>query len=258
MGEEAVVSNMPHSEAYNVDLAYVHDTGFGDFARNAAPGLLKILEESRGRAPHMHSSKLIVDLGCGSGIWTRTLVDSGYQVLGVDLSSAMIELARQRVPQGSFLVASFIDAALPDCHAVTALGEVFNYLFDAQHSLSALRGMFQRVFDALEPGGTFIFDVAEPGRCHGRDRTFMEGHDWACLVEYLHNEAAQQLTRRIITFRKIGETYRRHEETHRQQLYERAALVEMLSSVGFRVETLSGYGTDAFPTGVVGFVARKV
>ena len=29
------------TEAYKDDLAYIHDVGFGDFARNSAPGLLR-------------------------------------------------------------------------------------------------------------------------------------------------------------------------------------------------------------------------
>jgi ribosomal protein L11 methylase PrmA len=54
---------------YQLDLAYIHDQGFGGFAKNASPGLLKLLRE-RG----IHSG-LVVDLGCGSGIWARHLQD---------------------------------------------------------------------------------------------------------------------------------------------------------------------------------------
>ena len=236
---------------YDTDLAYVHDTGYGDFARTAAPGLLKIL--ARGG----DTSRLVVDLGCGSGIWARLLVDSGYEVAGVDVSAAMIELARERVPQAVFRVRSFVDFAIPHCRAVTALGEVVNYLFDLDNSPETLRRVCQRVSDALVPGGAFVFDVAEPGRCRGVEQRFWEGEDWACLVEYVHDVPGQQLTRKIVTFRKLGETYRRHEETHRQKLYDRTSVAEILRSVGFQIEIVPGYGTTAFPQGLVGFVARK-
>src|SRR5690348_4398418 len=92
---------------YDTDLAYVHDTGFGDFARNSAPGVLKIISECG------DASRLVVDLGCGSGIWARLLADAGYQVLGVDISAAMIEIARQRVPEATFQVGSFVDTQIP-------------------------------------------------------------------------------------------------------------------------------------------------
>ena len=242
---------MVNAEPYDVDLAYIHDTGYGNFARNSAPGVLKIISQCA------DASRRVVDLGCGSGIWARALVDAGYEVVGVDVSAPMIEIARQRVPQAAFHVGSFVDFAIPQCRAITALGEVFNYLFDPSNSLATLRRVCQRVFEALIPGGVLIFDIAEPGRCSDLKQAFKEGADWACLLELLHDESQQQLARRIVTFRKVGDSYRRHEETHRQQLYERAAAAEILRNVGFQCEMVSSYGASAFPAGVIGFVARK-
>src|SRR5262245_34869396 len=68
--------------AYREDLAYIHDVGHGDFARDAAPGLLALLRRQGIR------EGLVVDLGCGSGIWAEILVREGYRVLGIDLSPA--------------------------------------------------------------------------------------------------------------------------------------------------------------------------
>src|SRR5262249_43106923 len=115
---------MSHKHAYENDLAYIHDSGFGEFARGSAPGLLKLLRQSG------ITDGLVVDLGCGSGIWARELADSGFRVIGVDISPAMIQLARQRVPEADFEVGSFVQFHIPACRVVTALGEVFNYLFD--------------------------------------------------------------------------------------------------------------------------------
>ena len=242
---------MPNTIPYDTDLAYIHDTGFGDFARNSAPGVLKIISECP------DTSRLVVDIGCGSGIWARRLVDAGYQVLGIDISTAMIEMARQRVPAATFHVGSFVATPIPQCRAVTALGEVFNYLFDPHNSLATLRLAFQKVFDSLIPGGVFICDVAGPGRCRDKQQGHWEESDWACLVDVLHDAPKQQLTRRIVTFRKQGDAWRRHQETHRQQLYERGAVAEILQSAGFQIEIASSYGTTAFPDGLAGFVARK-
>jgi SAM-dependent methyltransferase len=242
---------MPNNDAYEVDLAYIHDTGYGDFARNSAPALLSIVAQC-GQA-----SQRIVDLGCGSGIWVRLLAESGYQVTGVDVSAAMIEIARQRLPGGEFHLSSFVDFPIPVCRAVTALGEVFNYLFDANSTWATLRQVFQNVFNALVSGGVFIFDIAEPGRSRDLKQLFREGDDWACLVEFQHDEQSQQLTRRIVTFRRLGEAYRRHEETHRQQLYQRTDVADLLRSFGFQIEIVTGYGDQPFPEGLVGFIARK-
>ena len=52
---------------YREDLAYIHDVGFGEFALNAVPGLLTLLKKSG--VPN----GLVLDLGCGSGLWARDL-----------------------------------------------------------------------------------------------------------------------------------------------------------------------------------------
>src|SRR5262245_66492478 len=73
----------------------------------------------------------VVDLGCGSGILAEHLSRDGYNVIGVDISESMITIARQRAPQAQFFVESFTAAEIPPCVAVTAIGEIFNYAFDA-------------------------------------------------------------------------------------------------------------------------------
>lgn len=237
--------------AYNDDLAYIHDVGFGFFAEGATAWLLDTLRRRD------LSGGLVVDLGCGSGIWARALVDAGYDVLGIDISAAMIELARRRVPEGDFRVGSFLQAPLPPCEAVTALGEIFNYLFDQKNSLRALGGVFRRIYDALRPDGLLIFDVAEPGRGRGPRQKHFEGDDWAILTEYEEDPATQRLTRRIVTFRQEGGLYRRDEEVHRLQLYRGADVAAALRRVGFRVRLVRGYGQQRFPNAYVGFIARK-
>src|SRR6185295_18594623 len=156
------------TKAYQHDLAYIHDAGFGDFAKNSAPGLLEIFRQN---AINMG---LVVDLGCGSGIWARALSRAGYEVLGIDISPAMIEIARKRVPRGEFRVESLLRFTLPECDAVTSLGECLNYLFDESNSMTQLRRLFGRIYTALKPGGVFVFDIAEPGRGKGPRQKHIE------------------------------------------------------------------------------------
>lgn len=243
---------MIHADAYQCDLAYIHDKGFGKFARDSTPGLLRLLQQ------HGIREGPIVDLGCGSGIWAKELVDCGYQVIGVDISPAMIELARERVPDAQFHIGSFVAFQTPVCRAVTALGEVFNYLIDPNNSLRTLGQVCKRIFEALTPKGILIFDVAQPGRCKGLTQRFLEGEDWTCLVEYRQDAAKQRLNRRIVSFRKVGDTYRRHEETHIQQLYSGREVADMLREIGFRVRRMRRYGTYPLSRGVAAFVARKL
>ena len=239
-------------EAYSSDLAYIHDVGFGDFAKNSAPGLLQILQNSG------IASGLVVDLGCGSGIWASELSRAGYDVLGIDLSPAMIEIARKRAPKAEFRVGSLLKVEVPVCDAVTSLGECLNYLFDEINSIDQLRNLFRRIYSALKPGGVFVFDIAEPGRGKGPRQKHRAGLDWAVIVEVEEDEAANRLTRRIITFRKIGNLYRRDEELHQLQLYNRGEVARELREAGFQVRTLHAYGEQVLPEGCIAFVGRKV
>ena len=77
---------------YKEDLALVHHLGFGFHADLCAPGILTLLDPIRER------DGLVVELGCGSGLLTRHLVDAGLRVIATDASPAMLALAREHVP----------------------------------------------------------------------------------------------------------------------------------------------------------------
>jgi SAM-dependent methyltransferase len=239
-------------DAYREDLAYIHDAGFGSIARGAASVLL-------GELRHCGLDRgLVIDLGCGSGILSEQLAAAGYDLLGIDVSAAMIAIARRRVPRGEFRVESLLTAELPRCVAIAAVGECLNYLFDERHSTDAIRRVLERAFAALEPGGLLVLDIAEPGRVPGgTSKSCFERDDWAVLVASEEDAERRRLTRRITSFRKVGELYRRDHEVHRQVLLPRAEVESWLKELGFQVRTLDAYGSEPMTPGDVGFLARK-
>jgi SAM-dependent methyltransferase len=241
------------TDAYRDDLAYIHDAGFGGMARAAGPVLVEALRR-RG-----FSGGLVVDLGCGSGIVSGVVAEAGYDVLGIDLSPAMIALAGEHVPGGTFRVASVISTELPRCIAVAAVGEVFNYLFDPENNASSLSKLLRRIHSALAPGGLLLFDVAGPGRVPGQGprRIFAEGDDWAVLATLEEDAHSRILTRSITSFRQVGELYRRDREVHRQRLIPPGEVTNQLRKIGFRVRILRRYGALPLPPGLTGFLARK-
>ncbi len=238
---------------YDEDLAYVHHTGFGGFARGVAPAIIEWLKKS------FSENKLVVDLGCGSGILARELLQANYPVLGIDISPAMLDIAHKEAPDARFVCESVFKTDIPNCYAVLAAGECLNYLFDEDNNPKALAELFKRVYAALEKGGWFIFDVIEPGQVTSGapERTFMEGEDWLVMAEKSEDPETSILTRRIITLRQVGESYRRSDETHVVQLYDGHQLRSMLQKAGFEVELSRRYGNYQLRNNQAVIVARK-
>lgn len=242
---------------YGADQARIHHDTFGSLAREAASALVGLLRDAgldRGT---------VVDLGSGSGILAAAMGDAGYDVTGVDISPAMVELARVTAPRATFRVGSLLDAPLPRCVAVTAIGEALNYATDERAGPDAVRALATRVHDALEPGGMFLFDVATPGR-HGPDKrraVFHERDTWCLGNRTEESEDGTTLDRRITIFTKTDDgTYRRTDEHHVLRLYDPDTLAATLRDTGFDVSVRDRYVDDPAPTTPPGgwhvFVAR--
>ena len=242
------------SSGYQADLAYIHDAGFSEFALESAPAILNLLRRHRIRA-----GQHVVDLGCGSGRWSRILLDAGYDVTGVDLSPAMIRLARQHAPGGVFHAASLWDFDLPQAAAVTALGEILNYAFDRRHRRADLRRLFRRIYAALPPGGLFLLDFATPDRLPATLplKNWFEGPDWALMLEVDGSRARRELNRFIVTFRRAGRAYRRTQELHRLRLIPLDEVTADLGAIGFTVAPLRSFGRYPFFPGMAALLARK-
>jgi SAM-dependent methyltransferase len=242
-------------EAYGRDLAYVHDTGFGDFARRAAPELLRRLRRAG------VDGGLVVDLGCGSGIWARALLDAGYDVLGVDVSADLLAIARERAPGARLVHGSLFEVELPpECAAVTAIGECMSYAFDRRAGREGVAALLRRIHAALRPGGLLLFDVAGPGREPRPRRPWTEGENWLVCVDAAEDPSARELTRAIVVFRWDGDGggWRRSDERHVLRLYDPDELRADLRAAGFAdVEALAAWGELELGPGHTAFAARR-
>jgi SAM-dependent methyltransferase len=237
---------------YGRDLAHSHDEGYGDVARAGAAALVREL-----RAAGIDEG-LVVELGSGSGIAARALGDAGYDVIGFELSSDFVALARERAPGARFEIASLWDAELPSCAAVASFGECVSYAVDPRAGRAGLARLFVRAYAALRPGGLLMLDLVTPGRDPSGPRSgWREGSDWLVCFEAEENVARRTLERRIVVFRRDGDGYRRSDEVHAVRTYDPAAVLDDLTAAGFAAQRLDGYGDELrFPPGVAGFLGR--
>jgi ubiquinone/menaquinone biosynthesis C-methylase UbiE len=92
----------------------------------------------------------VVDLGCGSGVFTDVLRRRGYRCTGVDLSPKLIAIARQRYPGIEFIEGDVEGLPFPDASFdAVLLSGLVHHLPDASRCAA-------EVFRVLRPGGTFV------------------------------------------------------------------------------------------------------
>ncbi len=252
---------------YADDLARVHHEHFGNVARGAARFLLDRLTTVG------ISEGTIVELACGSGISGKILSEAGYDVVGVDASEAMLDLARDHAPDCTFAHGSLWNFPLPPCVAVTAIGEALCYAgdkdgFGREHrggddlgsggldanapadaagllGESTLVRRLKEIHDSLEEGGFFLFDVAGPGRSgpEGRRNLRWEPGGGFVSLDERTNADATELVRTIDTFVPSGKLYRHRREIHRLSLFDPATVERALGNAGFRFERHDAYGS---------------
>ena len=237
---------------YGPEQAGIHHERFGRLAGRAADLLLREL------ATAGLASGTVVDLGCGSGILARRLTDAGYDVLGVDVSAPMLEIARSEAPLARFVQAPLLDVDLPRAVAITATGEALNYLVDERTGDPAFDRLARRVAEALVPRGVFLFDVSVHGRS-GPDGVRVQFHDapdWSIGVR--ETEDATTVTREIATFRRGADgRYARVDERHVLYLYDPGRLVATLQAAGFEARLLGDYTGDKSMAGWIVVSARR-
>lgn len=236
---------------YRPDLALVHHLGFGFHADACAPGILRLLDGVRER------DGLVVELGCGTGLLTRHLVDAGHRVVATDASPAMIALARQHVPEAEeFAEVVLPDDPIPRADAIVSVGHVLNYLPDAEAVDRALAA----AAEALAPGGVIALDLC--GLEWAEARRDLPGHskvadDWVVLTEY-SIPSPDHFVRQITTFvRNDDGSWRRDDERHDNVLVDVSRVPAQLAASGVDADVRSSFGDERLPTGLFVIVGRR-
>ncbi|WP_433081224.1 class I SAM-dependent methyltransferase [Dactylosporangium sp. CA-052675] len=116
----------------------------------------------------LHAPGPVADVGCGAGRLTAVLAELGLDAFGVDLSPALIAIARAANPHLRFEVGSMLDLDIPD-GSLAGLLACYSIIHVPWELRPAVFAEFRRV---LRPGGVLMLAYQV-----GSDAKHRDSHD---------------------------------------------------------------------------------
>ena len=184
---------------------------------------------------------IVLELGCGTGVMTELLAESGYDMIGVDNSEEMLgEAMEKRAESGHEIL--YLEQDMREfelygtVRAVVSVCDCMNYITEEKDLLT----VFKLVNNYLDPDGIFIFDMNTP---------------------YKYREMLGNTT--IAENREEGSfiwEYERDEEIHYQKAYDPEKVRELLEKAGLIPLAVYDAYTKDVPkpdSGRLTFVARE-
>lgn len=190
---------------------------------------------------------IVLDLGCGTGTLTELLAARGFDMIGVDNSEEMLEIAMEkRAESGSDILYLLQDMREFELYgtvrAVISICDSLNYIMEE----AELEEVFRLVNNYLDPGGVFVFDfntVYKYREVIG-DQTIAESREECSFIwdNYYYEEEQINEYELSLFIREEEDLYRRYVETHFQKGYELETVRSLLERSG--MEFVTAY--DAF------------
>lgn len=236
-------------DAYT-DFAYVYDTfmdetPYEDWCRF----LLDIIEREGISKPErsadaLQSEKnLVLDLGCGTGTLTELLAQAGYDMIGVDCSADMLELAMEKRQRSGHEIL-YLQQDMRELELYSTVGTVISVCDSLNYLLSEeeLHTVFSLVENYLFPGGLFIFDfntVYKYEEVIG-DTTIAENREECSFIWENYYHPGGQINEYEVTVfvREQDGRYRKFAETHYQRGYTVEQMERLVKAAGLGIVTV--------------------
>lgn len=180
----------------------------------------------------------VLDLGCGTGTMTELLARAGFDMIGVDNSEEMLEIAvRKREKSGSDILYLLQDMREFELYgtvgAVCSVCDSLNYILEDDDMVK----VFSLVNNYLYPGGIFVFDFNTVYKYEYviGDATIAENReDCSFIWENFYDEESRVNEYDLTIFVKEGtkDLYRRFTETHYQRGYTLEQMKGFLEAAG--------------------------
>ncbi len=179
---------------------------------------------------------LIADIACGTGGVTLPLAARGYDMIGIDRSGEMLDIARKKDKNNNIL---FINQPIERLDLFGTVGAAlcmtdgFNYILSDKQLISALTRL-RTCF--LDKGGVLIFDIRSDYclKTEHADKTFVYDADDIFYVwenKYFPKKHLSEMT--VNFFKKAEKDYRRICEHQLQRGRSEGVMRKILEKSGF-------------------------
>ncbi len=187
--------------------------------------------------------KEVLDLGCGTGVFTKLLADTGYDVAALDGSEEMLAEATERCNDCGVLFScqDMRDFELyGTVQATVCTYDCINYLL----SETDVAECFSLVNNYTEKGGIFVFDINTPYRYEsvfGNNAYVYEDKGEMLVWQNSFNKKSGYCDFYLSTFTKAKNgTYTRGDDVQRQRRYFINRIKRLLAKCGFEVCAVYG------------------
>jgi len=213
----------------------------------------------------MDSGKIVLDLGCGPGLYVRKFAETGARVTGLDMSEGSLQYAEANI-QPYYSNASFLKMNYLELNMVDAFDVVTLIYYDfCVLSPDEERLLLKAVHNALKKDGLFILDVVTAKR-NIEEKTAVsicEGGFWSperymeIYNSYIYTDPLIEGSQYTIIDEageiRIIRFYHRH--------FTLDELSELLAECGFAIDkVINNLQGDPFTadTETLGIMARKI
>lgn len=198
---------------------------------------------------------LIVELGCGTGSFTLEMAKRGYDIMGIDLSPEMLNIARQKAQESGFDI-MYLEQNMRELDLYCTTGTIvsvcdsINYLLDDADVIET----FKLVNNFLYPDGIFIFDFNTLHKYRDviGDTTIAENREDCSFIWDNYYDDENHINEYDLTiFAKCDsgdDVFRRSVETHYQRGYTLDEMKSFVSEAGLTYITAIDADTHKEPS----------
>ena len=186
-------------------------------------------------------NNMVLELGCRTGNMTELLASKGYDMIGVDNSEVMLEIAMEkRQKSGHDILYLLQDMQAFELYGtvggIVSVCDSINYVTDEKE----LKEVFSLVNNYLDPRGIFVFDFNTEYKYRELlgDRVIAEEREECSFIwDNYYNPEDKMNEYQLTLFVQSNEDkdlYRRYQEVHYQRAYTLEKIKTLIEKAGLR------------------------